>query len=164
MVEIRWPEGKVTCTGCGSDKVSYLTKARRWKCYGKHPKAQFSAKVGTIFEDSPVGLEKWVPAAWLINNCKNGISSYELGRDLGVTQKTTWFMLHRIRLAMQTKTFMRMDGEVEADESYIGGKARNMHKSRWQAKLQAELNTSRGRIGKVTVLALCNAMASFEQR
>ncbi|MDE3155622.1 MAG: transposase, partial [Acidobacteriota bacterium] len=85
---IRWPDGKVTCPTCGSDHVTYLAKQRRYKCYGKHPKAQFSLKVGTIFEDSAIGLEKWLPALWLLTNCKNGISSYELARALGVTQKT----------------------------------------------------------------------------
>lgn len=105
---------------------SYLTTRRVWKCKGC--KKQFSVKVGTIFEDSPLGLNKWLPAVWLIANSKNGISSHELGRALGVTQKSTWFMLHRIRLAMQTGTFQKLGGEVEVDETYIGGLARNMHK------------------------------------
>jgi transposase-like protein len=131
MVAMRWPDGKVKCPHCGSEEVTYLKSVRRWKCYGKHPKAQFSAKVGTIFEDSPLGLDKWLPAAWLICNCKNGISSYELARDLGVTQKSAWFMLHRIRLMMQDDlTGGTLGGEVEVDETFIGGKVRNMHKSR----------------------------------
>src|SRR6478609_2275837 len=100
---IRWPDGTVTCPTCGSDHVAYLATQRRYKCYAKHPKAQFSLKVGTIFEDSAIGLEKWLPALWLLTNCKNGISSYELARGLKVTQTTAWFMLHRIRLAMQDK-------------------------------------------------------------
>ena len=130
MVAMRWPDGKVTCPTCGSEKVTYLAKQRRFKCYGKHPKAQFSIKVGTIFEDSPLGLDKWLPAAWLILNCKNGISSYELSRDLKITQKSTWFMLHRIRLMMQDDlTGGKLGGEIEVDETFIGGKARNMHKN-----------------------------------
>ncbi|MEY2520907.1 MAG: hypothetical protein QOF24_2666 [Verrucomicrobiota bacterium] len=98
--QIRWPKG-VRCPRCGSDKVTFLENAKVWKCRTPHPKQKFSAKVGTIFEDSPIGLDKWLPAMWLTSNCKNGISSYELHRALGVTQKTAWFMLQRIRLAMQ---------------------------------------------------------------
>ena len=98
---IRWPDGVVKCPHCGSDNVAYLETQKRYKCYAKHPKAQFSLKVGTIFEDSPIGFEKWLPALWLVTNCKNGISSYELGRALGVTQKTAWFMLSRLRLALK---------------------------------------------------------------
>ncbi len=100
MVELRWPDGKVKCPRCDSDKVFWIAKERVWKCYGKHDHVKFSLKTGTIFEDSPIKLEKWLPAVWLITNCKNGISSYEVHRDLKVTQKTAWFMLHRIRLAM----------------------------------------------------------------
>ena len=110
--------------------VTYLENARVWKCYGNHPRPKFSLKVGTIFEDSSLPLEKWLPAVWLLVNCKNGISSYELHRALGVTQKSAWFMLHRIRKAMQTGTFMKLGGEVEVDETFIGGKARNMHKEK----------------------------------
>src|SRR5713101_1921719 len=127
MVNLRWADGKVRCPQCGSEKVTYLANARIWKCYGKHERPKFSLKVGTIFEDSPIPLEKWLPAMWLLVNCKNGISSYEIGRDLGVTQKTAWFMMHRIRKAAQTGSFMKMSGEVEVDETFIGGKARNMH-------------------------------------
>lgn len=133
MLSVRWPDGKVRCPQCGSDKITYLENARLYRCYGDHPKQKFSLKVGTIFEDSPIPLEKWLPAVWLIVNCKNGISSYEIHRALGVTQKSAWFMMHRIRLAMQTKTFLKLGGsgkEIEADESFIGGKARFMHKSR----------------------------------
>src|SRR5690348_13076711 len=100
MVAMRWPDG-VTCPRCGSKEVIYLDNARVWKCRGKHDAQKFSAKVGTIMEDSPIGLDKWLPAIWLLASCKNGISSYELARALRVTQKTAWFMLHRIRLAMQ---------------------------------------------------------------
>src|SRR5713226_8383343 len=133
MMELRWPEGAVQCPRCGAEKVSWLAKARVWKCYGKHESPTFTLKTGTIFEDSPIPLEKWLPAVWMILNCKNGISSWELHRAMGVTQKTAWFMLHRIRLAMQSKTFNKLGGEggeVEVDETFIGGKARNMHKDR----------------------------------
>jgi transposase-like protein len=125
----RWPDGQVKCPTCGSGAVLWLKNQRRWKCGNDHPRRQFSVKVGTIFEDSPLSLSKWLPAVWLIANCKNGVSSLELHRALEVTQKTAWFMLHRIRLAMQrTGTLMGDGGPVEADETFIGGKARNMHK------------------------------------
>jgi transposase-like protein len=130
MMDARWPDGIVHCPTCGSDHVTYMANTRRWKCYGKHPRAQFTLKVGTVFEDSPIPLEKWLPTLWLIVNCKNGISSYEVGRHLGVTQKSAWFMLHRLRLAMQTGSLMKFKGEVEVDETFIGGKARNMHKEK----------------------------------
>lgn len=150
MVAIRWADGVVKCPNCGSEKVVYLAKQDRYKCYGKHPKAQFSLKVGTIFEDSPIGLDKWLPAAWLVINCKNGISSYELHRDLQVTQKTAWFMLHRVRLAMQTGTFNTpMTGEVEVDETFIGGKARNMHVAKRKERIHG-----RGATGKAVVLGM----------
>ncbi len=104
-----------------------MPSRRVWQCKTRHPKAQFSIKVGTIMEDSPIGLDKWLPVMWLLGNCKNGISSYEVAKDIGVTQKTAWFMLHRIRLAMQDETSNKLGGEVEVDETFIGGKARNMH-------------------------------------
>src|SRR5207253_3646274 len=121
MVALRWPDGVVKCPECGSSKVTYLAKNRVWKCYTGHSKPRFSLKTGTIFEDSPIALEKWLPAVWMLLNCKNGISSWELHRALGVTQKTAWFMLHRIRLAAQSKTFNKLGGEVEVDETFIGG-------------------------------------------
>src|SRR5438105_6212944 len=129
LAGMRWPKG-VRCPHCNSKNVGHLVKSRRiWNCKGC--KKQFSVKVGTIFEDSPLGLEKWLPATWLIINAKNGISSCELARDLGVTQKTAWFMLHRIRLAMQDGfSGGKMNGTCEADETYIGAKARYMHKDR----------------------------------
>jgi transposase-like protein len=128
FVGMRWPRG-VRCPRCNSKDVGQLVKGRRvWNCKGC--KKQFSVKVGTIFEDSPLGLDKWLPATWMIVNAKNGISSYELHRNLGVTQKTAWFMLHRIRLAMQNGSFEKMSGTCEADETYIGAKARYMHKHR----------------------------------
>jgi transposase-like protein len=125
VAQMRWPNGPV-CERCGGMDHSYLTTRRVWKC--RACKRQFSVKVGTIFEDSPLGLDKWLPAVWLIANSKNGISSHELARSLGVTQKSAWFMLHRIRLALQTGNFDKIDGVAEIDETFIGGKARNMHK------------------------------------
>ena len=128
MVGMRWPRG-VRCPRCDSKDVGKLVKGRRvWNCKGC--KKQFSVKVGTIFEDSPLGLNQWLPATWLIVNAKNGISSYEFDRSLGVTQKTAWFMLHRIRLSMQDGSVEKMKGRVEADETFIGGLARNMHKGK----------------------------------
>jgi len=123
---MRWPDGEQVCPRCGVVDEHYFLKTRRiWKC--RACKKQFSIKVGTIFEDSPISLSKWLPAMWMLVNCRNGISSYELARAIGVTQKTAWFMLHRIREAMKTDSFDKMDGEVEVDEAYIGGKAKNMH-------------------------------------
>lgn len=134
MVEVRWPDGIVRCPYCGADKITYLENARVYRCYGDHPKQKFSLKIGTIFEDSAIPLQKWLPAVWLIVNAKNGISSYEVGRALGVTQKTAWFMMHRVRLAMKTKSFLKPLGgkgvEVEADEAFLGGAAKYMHASR----------------------------------
>jgi hypothetical protein len=135
MVELRWPDGKVKCPQCGSDKVCYLAKNRLWKCYATHPKPRFTLKTGTIFEDSPIPLEKWLPVMWQVVNCKNGISSYEIHRAIGVTQKTAWFMLHRCRLAMQDVSGGKLGGEVEVDETFIGGKARNMHKEKRATKI-----------------------------
>jgi len=147
MVEARWPDGVVRCPQCNSDHVAHLEKARVWKCYGKHERAKFSLKVGTIFEDSAIPLEKWLPTVWLLANCKNGISSYELARALGVTQKTAWFMLHRVRLAMRSKGYGKLGGEIEVDETFIGGKARNMHFEKREKEI-----TGRGTQGKVAVL------------
>lgn len=152
MVAVRWPKG-VTCPRCGSKEVTYLENARVWKCRTKHTHQKFSAKVGTIFEDSPLSLSKWLPVVWMVANCKNGVSSMEIHRGLDVTQKTAWFMLHRVRLAMQTGTFMKMGGGggvVEADETYIGGKARNMHKADKKRKLEG----GRGGAGKELVMGL----------
>jgi transposase-like protein len=127
----RWPNGVVVCPTCGSTSVGFLENQKRWQCSARHPKRQFSIKVGTIMEDSPIGLDKWLSVLWLIANCKNAISSWEIHRDLGVTQKTAWFMLHRVRLAMQDDlTGGNLGGEVEVDETFIGGKARNMHKKK----------------------------------
>lgn len=148
---IRWPDGVVRCPRCGSASVTYLENVRRYKCYAKHPQAQFSLKVGTVFEDSPLGFEKWLPALWLLTNCKNGISSYELGRALGITQKSAWFMLSRLRLALQGKDGGKFNGEVEADETFIGGKARNMHKGKRE---RLGISQSRSMVGKIAVMGL----------
>jgi len=134
MIAVRWLDEVVRCPYCNSEKVTYLAKAKLYRCYGDHPKQKFSLKIGTVFEDSPIPLEKWLPAVWLVVNCKNGISSYELHRALGVTQKSAWFMLHRIRLAVQSKSFAKLGGPdsapIEVDETFIGGKARNMHRAK----------------------------------
>jgi transposase-like protein len=139
MAALRWPGG-VECPRCGSKEVTFLAAARVWKCRGKHKAQKFSIKVGTIMEDSPIGLSKWLPAIWLIVNCKNGVSSYEVHRALKVTQKTAWFMLHRIRLAMQETGGGLLGGPgkaVEVDESFIGGAARWMSKSRHKKAVTA---------------------------
>lgn len=128
IVARRWPDG-VVCPTCGSDKVTFLANQRRWECKGKHSRRQFSVKVGTIFEDSPISLDKWLTAMWLLVSCKNGISSYEVSRDLKVSQKSAWHMMHRIRLAIHDGSFEKFSGHIEADETFIGGKARNMHVS-----------------------------------
>ena len=143
MVDLRWPDGIVRCPRCNSDHVTYLAKARVWKCYGKHDSPKFSLKTGTVFEDSPLGLNKWLPAVWMIVNDKNGISSWELHRALGVTQKTAWFMLHRIRLAMQDDRGSKLSGQIEVDESMIGGKSRNMHRNKRAQKIHGTGGTDK---------------------
>ncbi len=124
VASLRWPDGPV-CPSCEGTEHSYLTTRRVWKC--KACKRQFSVKVGTIFEDSPIGLDKWLTAIWIVANSKNGVSSHELGRSVGLTQKSAWFVLQRIRLAMQSGSFQKFSGEVEVDETFVGGVARNMH-------------------------------------
>ncbi len=147
----RWPHG-VRCPTCGAMNVGFVASRRLWQCKVRHPKAQFSVKLGTIFEDSPLGLDKWLPAMWMIASNRNGISSWELHRALGVTQKTAWFMLHRIRLAMQDDLSGGcLGGEVEVDETFIGGKARNMHKGRKQRSMGWK---SGGTVGKTAVQGL----------
>jgi transposase-like protein len=135
MSGLRWPDGIVKCPNCGSDHVVWLVNARLWKCYGNHERPKFSLKTGTIFEDSPLGLDKWLAAAWLICNCKNGISSYEIGRDLGISQKSAWHMMHRLRFAFHHGNFNKLSGQIEADETFIGGKARNMHVAKRAKKI-----------------------------
>src|SRR5215510_2752750 len=129
LVARRWPDG-VTCPRCGSKNVTEQRKYNRWQCGSHHERRQFTLKTGTIFEDSPIGLDKWLSAMWLIVNCKNGISSYELSRAIGVTQKSGWFMNHRIRLALGFQPEGKMSGHVEVDETFIGGAARNFHISK----------------------------------
>jgi transposase-like protein len=137
----RWPNGLVSCPRCGSERHSFMKSRRVWECYGC--KKQFSLKVGTIFEDSPITLGKWMMVAWMLTNCKNGVSSYEIHRSIGVTQKTAWFMLHRIREAMKNKPTAKLGGneggEVEVDEAYVGAKVKNMHHKR-KLKIQNELS------------------------
>src|ERR1700686_4629698 len=126
----RWPNGKVICPGCGSEKVSFNANRRTWKCPKHHSKREFSIKVGTVMEDSAIPLDKWLTAMWMILNCKNGVSSCEIAKEVRVTQNSAWFMLHRIRLSLQAEALVsKLSGEVEADETFIGGKARNMHKN-----------------------------------
>lgn len=146
MVGLRWPNG-VHCPTCGRADVRCISTRRMWECKEKHPRRQFSSKVGTIFEDSPLGLDKWFAAIWMVANCKNGISSYEMARDLGITQKSAWFLDHRIRLAMKVGSFEKMAGEVEVDELFIGGLAKNMHE-----KKRKHIGT--GGAGKTAVLGI----------
>jgi hypothetical protein len=134
MVALRWPDG-VKCPTCGRSDVRFIATRRLWECRMKHPRKQFSAKVGTIFEDSPLPLDKWFVAIWNEANCKNGISSYEMARAIGVTQKSAWHMGHRIRLAMKTGSFTKASGEAEVDETYIGGIAKNMHEHRRRQRI-----------------------------
>lgn len=148
MAAIRW-KGEPICPHCGGVGATYISTRRIFKCKIRECRKQFSVKAGTIFADSPIGLDKWLIAIWLLASCKNGISSYELHRDLGVTQKTAWFMLHRIRVAMQTGSMEKFDGEVEADETFIGGLAKNMHKDVRERKI-----TGTGGSGKAVVLGL----------
>lgn len=146
LSQMRWPDG-VECPICAGREVSYLSTRRLWKC--KACKKQFSVKVGSLMEDSPIGLDKWLAAIWIIANAKNGVSSYEIARSLGVTQKSGWFLLHRIRLAMQNGTFDKLSGHVEIDETFIGGLARNMHRSDKARKIHGT-----GGAGKVAVMGL----------
>lgn len=150
LVARRWPNG-VVCPTCGSEKVAYVASRRVWQCKTRHPKAQFSIKVGTIFEDSAISLDKWLLAMWMLANCKNGVSSYEVSRATGISQKSTWFMLQRIRLALQGQSGGKLGGEVEVDETFIGGKARNMHKGR---KLRMLGGAKGGQVGKIAVQGL----------
>jgi|SRR5581483_9120018 len=158
MVELRWPNGKIICPRCGSENVGWLAKTRVWKCYGKHEPGKgqtFTLKTGTIFEDSALPLEKWLPAAWLVINCKNGISSYELARDLKVTQKSAWFMLHRVRLAMQDGSFeKKMSGEIEADETFIGGTVKSMNRRTRERRRAQGMLPHAGTVGKAIVMGL----------
>lgn len=149
LVARRWKK-RVVCPTCGSRDVSFLPSRRLWQCKTRHPKAQFSVKVGTIMEDSALGLDKWLTAVWMQTNCKNGVSSWEIHRSLGITQKCAWHMLHRIRLALQDeKTGGKLGGEVEVDETFIGGKARNMHRGK-----RARVITGTGGKDKIIVMGM----------
>lgn len=144
MREIKWHGNEPVCPQCGSSRVGQIKTRRMMRC--KDCRKQFSSKVGTIFEDSPLGLDKWFVALWAIANCKNGISSHELGRTIGVSQRTAWFMLHRIRVAMECESSGKFDGTSEMDTTYVGGKAANMHSKRREKLIQG-----RGAVGKTPV-------------
>jgi transposase-like protein len=124
-VQLRWPSGVVVCPACGRNDASFLANQRKWQCKSQHAQRQFSIKTGTIFEDSPLGLDKWLLAMWMLGGDRNGTSSCEIARKLGITQKSAWFMMHRIRLAMKNQTLELLKGDIEIDETYIGGKARS---------------------------------------
>src|SRR5580704_1479731 len=149
VARMRWPNGP-ECPACGHKDHYYLKTQKRWKC--KECYKQFTVKLGTVFEDSPISLTKWLPALWMLCNCRNGISSYELHRALGVSQKAAWFMLQRLRLALQDGSVVKIGGsgtEVEVDETFIGGKARNMHKSR-----RIKTKVREGNWGKTVVMGM----------
>src|ERR1700735_5028617 len=133
---LRWPDDKVTCPRCGSESNSFVKTRKLWFCNGC--KKQFTIKVGTIFEDSPIGLDKWLCALWMLTNCRNGVSSYEVHRAIGVTQKSAWFMLHRLRMVMHEDDGAPLSGEIEMDETFVGGKAKNMHKAKRAKALKAD--------------------------
>lgn len=166
FVNVRWPDGVVRCPQCGLDGAKYLTKYRRFECTQKHPRRQFTVKVGTVMEDSPMSLDKWAVAFWLEANAKNSISSYEVHRALGITQKSAWFMQHRIRLAMQAGSFEKMGGEgsegVEADETYVGGKLANMHAKKRKAALKG--GTGGFGTGKAAVMGLLERHSERKSR
>lgn len=147
IAALRWPTGPV-CPKCGGTEHYYLATQKRWKC--KECAKQFSVKVGTIFEDSAIPLNKWLVALWMLVNCTNGISSYEVGRDIGITQKSAWFVLHRLRLALHHKTLGKLGGEVEADETYTGGAARFMDADRKRRMIEGKA----GWVGKTAVMGL----------
>ena len=149
MANLKWPDGVVKCPSCGGESIGIIKSRRMFQCRSKECRRQFSAKVGTIFEDSPLPLDKWFVAVWCIANAKNGISSCELARAIGVTQKSAWHMLHRVRHAIKAKSFNKFTGEVESDESFFGGKARNMHLSR-----RKQIITATGFEGKAIVHGL----------
>jgi transposase-like protein len=146
MVKLKWPDGVIRCPKCNGGQVGYIVSRCKFQCKAKGCRAQFTVKTGTIFEDSPLGLDKWFAAIWVVINAKNGVSSYEIHREIGVTQKTAWFMDHRIRLAMKLGTFRKLHDVVESDETFIGGKADNMHAAKRERVIQG-----RGAVGKTIV-------------
>jgi transposase-like protein len=152
VAKMRWPDGAY-CPACLTKEPYYLKTQKRWKC--RDCRRQFSVKLGTIFEDSPIPLQKWLPAMWMLTNCKNGVSSWEIHRAIGVTQKSAWFMLHRLRLAMKgydlgTKLGGKDDGgPVEVDETFIGGSLKNMHKEK-----RARYEVIAGSKGKTIVMGM----------
>ena len=148
LTRMRWPEG-VECPRCQSKNLREIKTRRLWVCKDCSGHNQFSVRVGSIFEDSPIFLGKWLTAIWLILNAKNGISSYEIHRSIGVTQKTAWFMLHRIRVAVETGSFKKLHDTVEMDETYIGGKSINMHKTKREAHIKG-----RGPTGEAIIMGL----------
>ena len=159
MVKIKWPDGVICCPQCGATNIGTIASRKMFQCKNKECRKQFSAKVGTIFEDSALGLDKWFVAVWSITNAKNGISSCELARAIDITQKSAWHMLHRIREAMKSGSFQKMSGTVEADESYIGGKIKNMSKSKQRALRDAAKRPGKptrlgGTKGKAIVMGL----------
>ncbi|MEP7149705.1 MAG: IS1595 family transposase [Acidobacteriota bacterium] len=147
VASLRWSDGEPVCPNCAGTEHSFLSTRLIWKC--KACKKQFSVKYNTLFEDSPLGLDKWLTAIWMLANCKNGVSSYEIHRAIGITQKSAWFMLHRIRLAMQAGSIEKLSGEVECDETYVGGKGRNMH-----AKKRKEIGLTVGFKHKTGVMGM----------
>jgi transposase-like protein len=158
VAALRWPDGKPVCPSCEKTDHYWLGTQKRWKC--KECWKQFSVKVGTIFEDSALSLTKWLPALWMLVNCKNGISSYELAKALGTSQKSAWFMLHRLRLALKSGSVTKLGetgGAVEADETFVGANVQKMHKSR-RAKMQAIASNTYGMnrhaIGKTIVMGM----------
>jgi len=152
MVARRWPDG-VECPRCGSKNVLFLEKYNRWHCREKHKAPQFTLKTGTVFEDSPIGLDKWLTAMWMVVNCKNGVSSWEIHRTLKVTQKTAWFILQRCRLALEDPSAHKQtfgdEGPVEMDETFVGGRVKNMHKEK-----RARYQERRGHFGKTVVFGM----------
>jgi len=150
VANLRWPNGIPVCPKCFGNEHYYLKTQKRWKC--KKCGRQFSVKVGTIFEDSPIPLDKWLTALWLLVNCKNGISSYEVAKDLGITQKSAWFVLQRLRLALKDRSFTKIGGQsgpVEVDETFVCGQFKNMHKEK-----RLRYNIERGKKGKTVVLGM----------
>jgi len=160
VAKLRWPDGPV-CPACGHKEHYYLATQKRWKC--KECYKQFSVKLGTIFEESPIPLDKWLIALWMIVNCRNGISSYEVGRTLGITQKSAWFVLHRLRFALRTGSIEKMGGgensEIEVDETYVGGKVSNMHSRKRNRMVRESGNDHVGNLNKTIVMGFLDREA-----